>query len=104
MLQAAALAPVVETGEYEDVKTRVRLRCDRTQAFAELRYGAVVHTRENIVKYGHNLGQTLYGNRISSLVTRYVALSTRTRVKQKLEAASRRSTRLPRGPCMLQGP
>ena len=28
------------------------------QAFAELRYGAVVHTRENSVKYGHNLGQT----------------------------------------------
>ena len=31
------------------------------QAFAELRYGAVVRTRENSVKYGHNLGQTLYG-------------------------------------------
>ena len=30
------------------------------QAFAELRYGAVVHTRENSMKYGHNLGQTLY--------------------------------------------
>ena len=30
------------------------------QAFAELRYGAVVHTRENSVKYGHNLGQPLY--------------------------------------------
>ena len=30
------------------------------QAFAELRYGAVVHTRENSVKYGHNLGQTPY--------------------------------------------
>ena len=29
------------------------------QAFAELRYGAVVHTRENSVKYGHK-GQTLY--------------------------------------------
>jgi hypothetical protein len=28
------------------------------QAFAELRYGAVVHTRENSVKYGHNLGHT----------------------------------------------
>ena len=28
------------------------------QAFAELRYGVVVHTRENSVKYGHNLGQT----------------------------------------------
>ena len=31
------------------------------QAFEELRYGAVVHTRENSVKYGHNfIGQTLY--------------------------------------------
>ena len=25
------------------------------QAFAELRYGVVVHMRENSVKYGHNL-------------------------------------------------
>ena len=47
MLQAVALAPVVETGEPEDVGTRVRLHCDWiVQAFAELRYGAVVHTRE----------------------------------------------------------
>ena len=30
MLQAAALAPVVETGESEDVRTRVRLHCDST--------------------------------------------------------------------------
>jgi hypothetical protein len=30
------------------------------QAFAELRYGVVVHTRENSVKYGQKLGQTLY--------------------------------------------
>ena len=30
------------------------------QAFAELRYGVVVHTRENSVKYGHNFNQTLY--------------------------------------------
>ena len=29
------------------------------QAFAELRYGVVVHTRENSVKYGHNFNQTL---------------------------------------------
>ena len=51
MLQAAALAPVVETGESEDVWTRVRLHCDSTGlSFAELRYGAVVHTRENSVK------------------------------------------------------
>ena len=35
------------------------------QAFAELRYGVVVHMYmcENSVKYGHNLGQTLYGER-----------------------------------------
>jgi hypothetical protein len=31
------------------------------QAFVELRYGVVVHMRENSVKYGHNfIGQTLY--------------------------------------------
>ena len=30
------------------------------QAFAELRYGVVVHTRENCVKYGHNFIQTPY--------------------------------------------
>ena len=30
------------------------------QAFAELRYGVVVHMRENSVKYGHNFNQTLY--------------------------------------------
>ena len=35
------------------------------QAFAELRYGAVVHTRENSVKYGHNLGQTLYDKHLA---------------------------------------
>ena len=28
------------------------------QAFAELRYGVVIHTRENSVKYGHNFNQT----------------------------------------------
>jgi len=55
MLQAAALAPVVETGESEDVGTRVRLHCDGTiQAVAELRYGVVVHMRENSVKYEQN--------------------------------------------------
>ena len=30
------------------------------QALAELRYGVVVHTRENSVKYGHNFNQTPY--------------------------------------------
>ena len=44
------------------------------QAFAELRYGAVVHTRENSVKYGHNLGQTLYAvqYRLPILLQSYV--------------------------------
>ena len=47
MLQAAAaLAPVVKTGESEDVGTRVRLHCDGTGLIAELRYGAVVHARK----------------------------------------------------------
>ena len=32
------------------------------QAFEELRYGVVVHTRENSVKYGHNFNQTPYGS------------------------------------------
>ena len=30
------------------------------QALAELRYGAVVHTRENSVKYGLNFNQAPY--------------------------------------------
>ena len=42
---------MVETGESEDVRTRVRLIAI-VQAFAELRYGAVVHMRENSVKMG----------------------------------------------------
>ena len=49
------LCAVVETGESEDVGTRVRLHCDGTiQAVAELRYGVVVHMRENSVKYEQN--------------------------------------------------
>ena len=53
---------MVKTCESEDVGTRVRPHCDGTQAFAELRYGVVIHTRENSVKYGHNFifNQTLY--------------------------------------------
>ena len=47
-----------ETGESDDVRTRARLHCDGTLAFAELRCGVVVHTHENSAKYGHNLGQT----------------------------------------------
>ena len=35
------------------------------QALAELRYGVVVHTRENSVKYGHNFNQTPYSLSIS---------------------------------------
>ena len=58
-----ARASLVETGESEDVRTRVGLHCDSAEAFAELRYGAVVHSRENSVKYGHTLGQTLYLHR-----------------------------------------
>ena len=52
LLQAAALAPVVETGESENVRGLVSDSIAIVQAFAELRYGAVVHTRENSVKYG----------------------------------------------------
>ena len=33
------------------------------QAFKELRYGVVVHMRENSVKYGHNFNQPLYTER-----------------------------------------
>ena len=55
ILQAAALAPVVETGESEDVGTRVRPHCDGSGLlFAELRYDVVAHTLENSVKYGQN--------------------------------------------------
>ena len=36
------------------------------QAFAELRYGVVVHMRENSVKYGHNFNQTLYAQHFMS--------------------------------------
>ena len=50
---------MVETGESEDVWTRATDFIAIVQAFEELRYGVVVHTRENSVKYGHNLGQTL---------------------------------------------
>ena len=52
MLQAAALAPVVETGESEDVWTRVLVSDSIAivQAFAALRYGAVVpYTRAKTV-------------------------------------------------------
>jgi hypothetical protein len=50
ILQAAALAPVVETGESEDVETLVTdsvvvMFGKAVQAFAELRYGVVVYTR-----------------------------------------------------------
>ena len=48
LLQAAALAPVVETGESEDVWTRARPHCDGTGLCRAHRYGVVVHTRENL--------------------------------------------------------
>ena len=40
------------------------------QAFAELRYGVVVHMRENSVKYGHNFNQTLYEREMCCTPTR----------------------------------
>ena len=60
ILQTAAPPPVVETGESEDVRgdsCQTPFAIVMAQAFAELRYGVVVHTRENSVKYGHKLGQ-----------------------------------------------
>ena len=51
LLQAAALATVVEIGESEDVVTRDRDPIVIIQAFVELRYGVVVHTREKSLKY-----------------------------------------------------
>ena len=67
LLQAAALAPVVETGdEYlRTWGTRVRLQIAIVQyraVFAELRYGPVVHTRENSVKYGPQFRPNPYGD------------------------------------------
>jgi hypothetical protein len=44
LLQAAALAPVIETGESEDVWGLVSDSIAIVQAFAELRYGAVRYT------------------------------------------------------------
>ena len=51
---------MVETGEPEEVWTLVSDSIAILQAFAELRYGVVVHMRENSVKYEHNFNQTLY--------------------------------------------
>ena len=39
-------------------------------AFAELRYGVVVHTRENSLKYGHNFNHTLYNYSIVTGITK----------------------------------
>ena len=36
------------------MRTRARLAIVMVKAFAELRYGVVVHKHENSVKYGHN--------------------------------------------------
>ena len=46
LLQAAALAPVVETGESEDVWTRVRLRCDITGLCRAQIWSSGTHARK----------------------------------------------------------
>ena len=53
----------VETGESEDVETHSRPHCDGTGLCRAQRYGVVVHTRENSVKYGHNFNQAPDGPR-----------------------------------------
>jgi hypothetical protein len=68
LLQAAALAPVVETGESEDVWTRVRLHCDSTGLCRAQMWRSGTH-RESSVKYGHNLGQTLFSHWFSRMCT-----------------------------------
>ena len=55
--------------------TRVSDPIVMVQAFAELRYGVVVHTRENSVKYGHNFNQTLYDDIKSVTAANGCALS-----------------------------
>ena len=40
------------------------------QAFAELRYGVVVHMRENSVKYGHNFTTKFFNAWQMALVSR----------------------------------
>ena len=49
MLQAAALAPVAETGESEDVVTRVRPQCDGTGLCRAQIWRVVAHTRAKTV-------------------------------------------------------
>ena len=55
ILQAAALAPVVETGESEDVGTRVRPHCDGTGLYRAQIWRSGTHARKQCVKYGHNI-------------------------------------------------
>ena len=51
------------------------------QAFAELRYGVVVHTRENSVKYGLNFNQTPYvSNKLQAVSYTHLTLPTILRV------------------------
>ena len=46
MLQAAAVAPVVETGKSEDVGTRVRLHCDGTSLCRAQIWRSGTHSRK----------------------------------------------------------
>ena len=55
-LPAAALVPMVETGECGDVGTRARHRSDDTCLFTELRYGIVARQHENGFKCGYISG------------------------------------------------
>ena len=48
ILQAAALAPVAETGESEDVVTRVRLHCDGAGLGRAQIWRSGIHTRETV--------------------------------------------------------
>ena len=48
ILQAAALAPVDETGESEDVVTRVRLHCDGAGLGRAQIWRSGIHTRETV--------------------------------------------------------
>ena len=45
---------VAETGESEDVGTRVRLHCDGAGLGRAQMWRSGIHTRETSVKYGHN--------------------------------------------------
>ena len=69
MLQAAALAPVVGTGESEDVGTRVRLHCDSSRLCRAQIWRSGTHARKQCEIWAQNLGHTLR-NRALSLSSR----------------------------------